>query len=104
MGKRVAQEVRISQLGCDSSSVYIMAWSDQLKKEINICVNTGTTHSILRRDLVKPQSNLVVNQGEQLLLRTATRISSTLGSVHMKLKLPTSVTEGKFIVTDIYDE
>ncbi len=80
-------------------------WSDQLNKKIRICVDTGATRSILRRDLVEPRSNLVINQQEQLLLRTATGESSTtLGSVHMKLKLPTSIIEGKFIVADIYDE
>ncbi len=105
MGKRVAREVRISQLGCDSSNVYVAAWSDQLNKKIRICVDTGATRSILRRDLVEPRSNLVINQHERLLLRTATGESSTtLGSVYVKLKLSTSVIEGKFIVADIYDE
>ncbi len=84
MGKQVAREVRISQLGCDSSNVYIMAWSDQLKQKISICVDTGATRSILRTDLVEPQSNLVINQQEQLLLRTVIGESSiTRRSVHM---------------------
>ncbi len=52
-GKQLAQEVRISQFGCDSSNVCITAWSDQLKKKISICVYTGTTRSILRKNLVE---------------------------------------------------
>ncbi len=46
----------------------------------------------------------MINQQEQLLLQPATGESSTtLGSVHMKLRLLTFVIEGKFIVAD-YDE
>ncbi len=105
MGKRVAWEAWISQLRCDSSNVYITAWSDQLKKKISIYVDAGATCWILRRDLVEPRSNLVINQQEQLLLQTATGESLTaLGSVHMKLRSPTSVIERKFIVPDNYDE
>ncbi len=51
------------------------------------------------------KQNKVINQHEQMVLRTATGKSLiTLGSVHMKLKLPASLIEGKFIVVDIYDE
>ncbi len=46
----------------------------------------------------------MINQQEQLLLWTATGESTTLGSVDMKLMLPISVIEGKFIVADIYDK
>ncbi len=80
-----------------------MEWPTE--KKINIRMNTGATRSILRRDLVEVQSNLVINQQERMMLRTATGESSiTLGSVHMRVKLPASVIEGKFIVVDIYDE
>ncbi len=102
--KRAAQEFRILQLRCDNSNVYITAWSDQLKK-INICIDTVATCSILRRDLVEPWSNLVINQQEQLLLWEATGESSTiLRSVYMKLKLSALDIEWKFIVANIYDE
>ncbi len=70
-----------------------------------LCTHTGATHSILKRDLVEPQSNLVINQHKQLLLQTATGESSTiLGNVHMKFTLPTYVLEAKFPVVDICDK
>ncbi len=54
---------------------------------------------------MEAQSNLIINQQEQLLIHTAKRESSTtLGRVHIRLKLPASVIEGKFIMADIYDE
>ncbi len=56
--KKHAQEVRILQLGCDSLNVYINAWNDQLKKSINVCVDTGATRSILRRDSVESPRGL----------------------------------------------
>ncbi len=40
--KKHAWEVQISQPGCNSSNVYITAWSDHLKK-ISICVDTEAT-------------------------------------------------------------
>ncbi len=40
--KRFAKEIRVLRLGCDSSNVYVIAWSDQLKKKINIYVDTGS--------------------------------------------------------------
>ncbi len=68
-------------------------------------VQTQVLHAqSLRRDLVEPQSNLVISQYERLVPRMATEESSTLGSVHMKLNLPISVIEGKFIAADNYDE
>ncbi len=105
MGKQVAREIRILQLECGTSNVYITACSDQLWKKISVCMDIEATCSILKRDLVETRSNLVINQQEQLLLRIATGESSTtLKSVHMKLKLPKFVIEGKFIVADVYDE
>ncbi len=96
---------KISQLECDSSNVYVTAWSDQLKKRISVCVDTVASRSVLRRNLVEPWSNLVINQHEWLILQTAIgELSAALGSVHLKLKLSTSVIEGKFFVIDIYDE
>ncbi len=104
-GKWVVHEVWISQLGYDSSHVYITAWRDQLKKRIAICIDTGATRSILRNDLVEAWNILVVNQQEQLLLQIATGESSTtLGSVHMKLILPASAIRGMIIVAEIYNE
>ncbi len=51
-GKQVAQEVQISPLGCDSSNIYITAWSDQLKKRINICVDAGVTCLFLKVGII----------------------------------------------------
>ncbi len=103
--KKHARLVGNSQLGCDSYNIYIAAWSDQPKKRIDVCVDTDATRSIRRRNLVELRSDWFVNQRERLVLRTATGESSTtLGSVRPKLKLSTSVVEGKFIMADVYDE
>ncbi len=91
MGNWVAQEIWTSQLRCDSSNVYIAVWGEQLKKRISICVDIEASRLILRRDLVETRGNLVINQHEWLVLRTATRKSLSLRRVHIKLKLPASI-------------